>query len=64
MLNIIRSEKILNNMLSSFSHSRETSKLILKAYSGRTTTLTYRPDRTEQIVTQGNSAAINIYFDC
>ena len=62
MPNIIRSEKILNNMLSSFSHSRETSKLILKAYSGRTTTLTYRPDRTEQIVTQGNSAAINLHI--
>lgn len=59
--NILRQERILNNMLAAFSHSSETSKLILKAYSGRTTSLAYRPDRAEQVITQGASAAINLH---
>ena len=59
---ILRQERILNNMLAAFSHSSETSKLILKAYNGRTTSLTYRPDRPEQVITQGSSAAINLHI--
>lgn len=62
MPNIIRQEKILDNMLASFSHTSKTSKLIYKAYSGRTTGLAYRPDRPEQIITQDNSTAINLHI--
>ncbi len=61
MPNIIRQEKILDNMLSSFSHTSKTSRLLYKAYSGRTTALCYRPDRTEQILIQDNSTAINLH---
>lgn len=62
MPNIIRQEKILNNMLSSFSHSQFTSELMFKEYSGRTTGLCYRPDKVEQILTQGNSSSINLHI--
>src|SRR3990167_4483157 len=62
MPNIVRDEKILNNMMSSFSHTKEISKLILKEYSGRTTSLCYRPDRPEQIITNGNSSSINLHI--
>ena len=62
MPNIIRQEKILNNMLASFSDTPTTSELIFKAYSGRTTSLCYRPDKAEQVLTQGNSTAINLHI--
>ncbi len=62
MPNIIRQEKILNNMLSCFSHTPMISKYIYAAYAGRTTSLCYRPDRPEQIITQGNSSSINLHI--
>ena len=61
MPQIIRSESVLNRMLAGFSHSNETSKLIVKAYSGRTPKLCYRPDRPERIITESNTAAINLH---
>lgn len=60
--NIIREEKILNHMLAPFSHTPETSKMIFKAYAGRTTGLCYRPDQKEQIITNGNSSSINLHI--
>lgn len=62
MPNIIREEKILDNMLAPFSHTPKTCRLIFKSYSGRTTALCYRPDRPEQIITQDNSASINLHI--
>lgn len=59
--NIVRPEKILNNMLAPFSHTLETSKLILKAYNGRQTKLCYRPDRPSGLITQNETSAINLY---
>ncbi len=62
MPNIVRQEKILNNMLCSFSHAKETCSLILRAYNGRTTGLCYRPDKKEVILTNGSSSSINLHI--
>ena len=59
---IIRQEKILNNMLAPFSDVEETSKLIIKAYSGRSTGLCYRPDRRGAIITNGQSSSVNLHI--
>ncbi len=61
MPDIIRSEQILNKMLSPFSHVQETSKLILKAYKGRSTRVCYRPDHEGLMVTYRGSSAINLH---
>lgn len=61
MTDIIRSEKIMNNMLAPFSHTSETSKLIVKAYVGRSTKLCYRPDIKGKIVTDNTTSAINLH---
>lgn len=61
MPDIIRSESILNKMLAPFSHSTETTKLILKAYQGRSTRICYRPDQQGLLVTFRGSSAINLH---
>lgn len=61
MPNIIRTEQVMNNMLSSFSHVQTTSKLMLKSYRGRFARLAYRPDEKGKILTEGNSSAINLH---
>ena len=58
---IIRSENIMNKMLSAFSHSNETSKLIVKSYVGRSAKLCYRPDIKGKIVTDTTTSAINLH---
>ena len=64
MPDIMRSEPILNKMLAPFSHVAETSRLILKAYQGRSTRVCYRPDHDGLIVTFRGSAAINLHIPC
>jgi hypothetical protein len=61
MPEILRPEPILNKMLASFSHVNETSKLIVKAYQGRSTRLCYRPDHEGLQVTFRGSSAINLH---
>lgn len=61
MPDIMRSEAILNKMLAPFSHVNETSKLILKAYTGRQTRICYRPDQAGLMVTFRGSSAINLH---
>lgn len=61
MPEILRPEPILNKMLAPFSDVRETSKLIVKAYQGRSTKLAYRPDEEGLIVTFRGSSAINLH---
>jgi hypothetical protein len=61
MPEIMRVESILNKMLAPFSHSAETSKLIVKAYRGRSTRICYRPDHKGLIVTFRGSSAINLH---
>lgn len=61
MPEIIRTEQILNKMLASFSHVQDTSRLILKAYQGRSTRVCYRPDVKGLKVTFRGSSAINLH---
>jgi hypothetical protein len=61
MPDIMRTEAVMNKMLSSFSHTNETSKLIVKAYGGRSPKLCYRPDVDGRIVTDGPTSAINLH---
>lgn len=64
MPDIMRSEPILNKMLAPFSHVAETSRLILKAYQGRSTSVCYRPDHDGLLVTFRGSSAINLHIPC
>jgi len=61
MPEIIRSEAILNKMLAPFSHAAETSRLITRAYNGRSTRVCYRPDENGLMVTFRGSSAINLH---
>jgi hypothetical protein len=61
MPEIMRAESILNKMLAPFSHSAETSKLIVKAYRGRSARICYRPDHKGLMVTFRGSSAINLH---
>jgi hypothetical protein len=61
MPEIMRSESILNKMLAPFSHAQETTKLIVKAYRGRSTRICYRPDHEGLLVTFRGSSAINLH---
>lgn len=61
MPEIIRSEAILNKMLAPFSHASETSRLITRAYRGRSTRICYRPDQEGLTVTFRGSSAINLH---
>lgn len=61
MPDIIRTEAILNKMLSPFSHTANTTALILRAYQGRSTRICYRPDQDGLMVTFRGSSAINLH---
>lgn len=61
MPDILRNEKILNKMLAPFSHVTETSRLIVRAYRGRTTRLCYRPDVEARVVTDRETSAVNLH---
>lgn len=61
MPEIIRAEQIMNKMLAAFSHSNQTSQLIVKAYTGRSAKLCYRPDIKGRIVTDTTTSAINLH---
>lgn len=61
MPDIIRSEAILNKMLAPFSHVSDTTRLILKAYQGRSTRICYRPDQEGLMVTFRGSSALNMH---
>ena len=64
MPEIIRSENIMNKMLSAFSHTNMTSGLIVKAYNGRSAKLCYRPDIKGKVVTDNTTSAINLHTPC
>lgn len=61
MPEIMRAESILNKMLAPFSHVAETSRLIVKAYRGRSARICYRPDHSGLMVTFRGSSAINLH---
>ena len=61
MPEIARTEKILNNILSAFSHTYETCKLILKCYTGRSVKLCYRPDLDARMIVDKTTSAINLH---
>lgn len=61
MPEIMRSEAVLNKMLSSFSHVSDTCRLIVKAYQGRSARICYRPDHPGLMVTFRGSSAINMH---
>jgi hypothetical protein len=61
MPEILRTEQVMNKMLSSFSHTNQTSTLIVKSYTGRSARLCYRPDINGKIVTDNTTSAINLH---
>ena len=61
MPEIVRSEQVMNKMLAAFSHTNQTSQLIIKAYTGRSAKLCYRPDMKGKMVTDGTTSAINLH---
>jgi hypothetical protein len=61
MPDIIRAEAVFNKMTAAFSHTQQTSKLLVSAYRGRTTKLCYRPDVTGRVVTDGKTSAVNTH---
>ncbi|MEE8263242.1 MAG: DUF5906 domain-containing protein [Gammaproteobacteria bacterium] len=63
MPEIMRNESILNKMLAPFSHVTETSRLIVKAYRGRSTRICYRPGHSGLLVTFRGSSAINLHVN-
>lgn len=61
MPDILRSELILNKMLSPFSDVTDTTKYILRSYEGRSTRICYRPDQEGLLVSYRGSSAINLH---
>lgn len=61
MPEIIRSEPVLNKMLASFSHTNSTCSLIVKAYTGNSVRMCYRPDIKGRKVNDGSNSAINLH---
>jgi hypothetical protein len=61
MPEILRPEAILNKMLAPFSHAVETSRLIVRAYRGRSARICYRPCEKGLMVTFRGSSAINLH---
>ena len=59
---IRREKEILNNTLMQFSHTKDTSSLILKEQVSRTRKIAYRPDIHSLIITDGASSSINTHF--
>ena len=62
MPEILRREALLNKILAPFSDIRDTSRLIVKAYQGRTTRICYAPEHSAQMVTWRGSSAINLHI--
>ncbi len=62
MPEIMRSEEVANKMLSAFSDTSLTTKLLLKTYQGRSTKICYRPDIKGRIVTDRSTSAINLHI--
>lgn len=50
-----------NNAMLPFSHVRDTAALLLKRYTGRKTTLTYRPDIPQKTIITEGETAINLF---
>lgn len=61
MPEIVRDEKVANNVLMPFSHVKDTTRLILKEYQGRSVKMCYRPDRSEGLIIDGDNSAINLH---
>lgn len=61
MPDIIRPEKILNNMLAGFSHVNNTTSLMVRSYRGRQARLAYRPDVKGRIINDRTTAAVNLH---
>lgn len=61
MPEIVRSESVLNKMVAGFSHASETTKLLVKAYKGRSAKICYRPDHDARLVDYRGSNAINLH---
>jgi hypothetical protein len=64
MPEILRTEQILNKMMAAFSHVSDTTRLIVKAYRGRSARICYRPDHDGLTVTFRGSSAINLHVPC
>jgi hypothetical protein len=62
MPEIIRSESVFNKMVAGFSHSNETSRLLTKAYKGRSAKVCYRPDHKARLVDYRGTNAINMHI--
>ncbi|NDB93924.1 MAG: hypothetical protein EB165_04665 [Euryarchaeota archaeon] len=63
MPEIVRTGDILNKMLAPFSHVSDTSRLINKAYNGRTISVCYRPDLTGRKVTNSGRVTVNLHVE-
>lgn len=61
MPEIMRTEEVMNKMLSGFSHVKTTSSLIVKNYKGRTARLCYRPDVKGRLISDKVTSAINLH---
>lgn len=61
MPEIIRSESVLNKMVAGFSHTIDTTRLLVKAYKGRSAKVCYRPDQDARLVDYRGSNAINMH---
>ncbi len=61
MPEIRRTEAVLNKMVAAFSDVAETSRLIVRAFRGRTPKLCYRPDVPGRVVTNRGTSAINLH---
>lgn len=62
MPEIVRTEQVFNKMLSAFSHSANTSQLLLRKYQGRSTKICFRPDIDGRVVTDRSTSAINLHI--
>lgn len=62
MPEILRSESVFNKMVAGFSHANETSRLLVKAYKGRSAKVCYRPDHRARLVDYRGSNAINLHI--
>jgi len=62
MPEIVRTEPVVNKVFSAFSHTSNTTQLLLKAYQGRSTKICYRPDVKGRIVTDRSTSAINLHI--
>jgi len=61
MPEILRPESILNKMLAAYSHVNDTTRLLVRAFSGRSARICYRPDQEGLMVTFRGSSAINLH---